>query len=505
MRAACLGMPPRAKLMRGARITRLPPTQCTHTTRWTVQQVIQPAHRVNVHNSCGCNEMHALQGRHLYNYEDDPKLGPLQFDEAYFKSKTRQFRKSLNIRPHQVSYDTIINHYTGPKRKRYIAAAAEIKLRGLTDEFIQYIGLVSMFVKPDKYSEFDVWSKKPRAIQFRNPCYTLALSSLLHTIEQQYYQTVDWTGQRVVAKGLTNIERATNIVEASKLFDKPVYLLLDHSKFDAHVRVEHLRWLHGFYKWCYRGQPSRVKLLDKLLKQQINNKCFTKNGIRYTVRGTRMSGDTDTSLGNTLLNHYMMTIVLTMKHHLLVDGDDSVVVIEERDLPKFNLDKFRSLGMHTECQIVRELYDVEFCRSKLLPLDPPRFAREPRRALSNLNVCLKNYQGKAVLRHVAGLGLCEAAASQGVPILGPIAHKMAACSDRKLYDDDAWYRHYVDGPIKEMEITDEARLAFMLAYGITPAQQVMVEQAYQTPRGLCTNTNYLVYMSLPLAAQDLIF
>lgn len=461
--------------MAGARIVSVPPKHCDHTTRFSISQVIQPSYQVSIHNSCSCNEMQSLVKRHLIDWS--AKAGAVTVNRKLIRGFTKKFKKMLCFKVKTTPYQTIINKFSGPKKRRYIEALKRIR----AGKRIKPWSKIGMFVKPDKYPDGDIKDKSPRAIQYRNPCFTLMLSKFLHDIEEKYYQIEDWTGQRVVAKGLNNIGRATNIVEASKLFRNPAYFLLDHSKFDAHVTVEHLLWIHSIYRWLYRGQGSKIKTLNELLKKQLKNVCYTKNGIKYIVLGTRMSGDSDTALGNTLLNHLMISIVFQhVKHHILVDGDDSVVIVEATDVNKIDLSLFKQLGMHTTCEVVRNLNDVEFCRSKLLVADPPRFAREPIRALSNLNVCLKNYDDKTLLRHIAGLGLCEAAASAGVPILGVIGKKMALAHDRALIDDDMMFRAMqTHGMIvQEAEVTMDVRLQFYQAFGITPEAQMRIEDDY---------------------------
>lgn len=454
-----------------------------------------------IHNSCACNEMQSLVKRHLIDWS--ATMGKVTVNRKLIRGFSKQFKKFLNFQVQTTPYQTIVNKFSGPKKRRYIEALKRIR----EGKRIKAWSKVSMFVKPDKYPCGEIKDKSPRAIQFRNPCYTLMLSKFLHEIEEKYYQITDWTGQRVVAKGLNNIGRAENIVEASKLFRRPAFFLMDHSKFDAHVTVEHLRWIHSIYRWLYRGQGSKLRTLNELLNKQLKNVCFTKNGIKYYVHGTRMSGDSDTALGNTLLNHLMISIVFQhVKHHILVDGDDSVVIIEESDIPKIDLTLFTQLGMHTTTEVVHDLNDVEFCRAKLLVADPPRFAREPMRALSNLNICLKNYDDKTMLRHVAGLGLCEAAASSGVPILGVIGQKMAKAHDRALIDDDMLYRaQYTHGMvIQEAEITMDVRLQYYRAFNITPEAQMRIEENYQTPQGLNTAKNLTFYANLPLDNTEIV-
>ncbi|QKN22688.1 RNA-dependent RNA polymerase [Erysiphe necator associated tombus-like virus 6] len=415
------------------------------------------------------------------------------FDKRYFLKHAAEFVSTMPKHVETMSYKTVIDCYDGAKKRRYKTAREEMR----DGERLRAWSAVQMFVKPDRYDAGNVWDKAPRAIQFRHPCFNLKMAKFLKPFEHAYYSMVDWTGYRVVAKGQNNLQRAENIVECSKMFDNPVYVLMDHKKFDAHVLVEHLRFLHRIYDRCFRD-----KRLTKLLQYQIHNRCFSKGGIRYKVEGTRMSGDYDTGLGNTLLNHYMIFNVLHgLKYHLLLDGDDSVVIMEKRDLGRIHKDSFLRMGMETTIEVVTELHQVEFCRAKLLVLDPPRFARDPIRALSNMTVSFKSYPAAGALQYIAGLGVGEAAASNGVPIIGPIAWKMSQAHSKPILDENIKYMYGAAGD--PLLIDDDARELFYEQYGISPQIQRVMEKSYVTPRGVCYKLQSQVYNSRPLSRADI--
>lgn len=437
-----------------------------------------------MHNSCICNEFRGLAERHLV-------YRGLHCDASLFtQTRARQFAQYLNISAFKMSHRSVVNSYVGAKRRTYERAYEHIK----GPRYIRQWAAISSFVKPDKYPLGVIADKAPRMIQFRTPMYNLLLASYLKPYEHAYYAHVDFTGLQVVAKGLNNLQRAANIVEASLHFNAPIYVLCDHSKFDSHVQVPHLRFLHALYRACYPDSYLRL-----LLSYQINNRGYTKHGIKYRVKGTRMSGDYDTALGNTLLNHYMIhTVFGRVKHHALIDGDDSVIIIEARDLCLVNFDLFRVMGFNTVTQVVNELNDVEFCRSRLLTTEPPRFAREPRRALSNMSVSLKEYTGNdAWRRYLAGMGLGELAVSNGVPILGPIAAKLSSLHTKPIFDSDYGHKGVFD---QLVPITDDVRLQFYHMYGITPEVQIIIESEYLTPDLVCGKLN--VANETSYAAQE---
>lgn len=357
--------------------------------------------------------------------------------------------------------------YTGGKRRVYLRAREMVKLYGFEKRFAN----ISMFVKPDKYYHDDVANKAPRAIQFRSPMYNILVGCYLKPFEHAIYAT-ELLGARIIAKGLNNVDRARNIVQASQLFANPLYLLVDHSKFDSHIRTEMLKELHKLYV-----KQAGDEYLRYLLSFSIVNKGYTKAGIRYSVNGTRMSGDYDTGLGNTIINIAVLKAYLgRVKHHMLVDGDDSVVIIEASDYASLKFNVFDKMGFKTEMQVVDQLVEVEFCQAKLLPVDPPRFARDYKRVFSKMQVSNKMYDCKTVPRYVAGLGLGELAASNGVPMVDPMARKIALLSDRPIFTDDYHSRTYGEAG-EALTITAEVRAAYCQAWGYSIAEQLAIERS----------------------------
>lgn len=425
------------------------------------------SYRVYSHTLCVCNELVSLHNRHLVQ----PQVG---FDVAYFKSFP-----DLPVMPNykKISKLEMAMSYSAAKRRSYLRAYHTLREGNLE---LRKWSTIQMFVKAEKLTAEKAYNSAPRAIQFRHPCFNLLVGSRLKPLEHEYYSNLKSNiGLRCVAKGLNNLERASNIVEAAGYFRNPVFLLLDHAKFDGHVREEHLKWCHRQY-W----RSTKDKFLRYLLHMTINNRGYTRGGIKYRVRGTRMSGDYDTALGNTLINLIIILQWLQgIKSHVLLDGDDSVVIIERAMLARLleMFSHFERCGFSTQLVVVYDLCEVEFCRSKLLPLDPPRFARDPLRLMSNFAVSNKTYTGVGRLNYMAGLGLCEMSASAGVPIAQALAQAWSVLGPKPIFDDYKLSQYGIAA--EAIPITDEARIAFYEAWGVTPTMQVAIESQI-TPMAL---------------------
>lgn len=438
-------------------------------------------YQVRTHASCVHNELRALGYRHLISRD-------VGFDAAFFKENMLDIE---TVSADKIGKLAVVNSYRGAKKNMYYRALLNVR------ESLDFNNWkrVRMFVKPDKYEADEVSRKEPRAIQYRSPEFNLLVAAHLRPLEHAYYEQLkSEVGLRVIAKGLNNHERASNIVQASELFENPVYLLLDHSKFDSHVRQEHLKWV---YRQYYKS--TRNRFLRYLTSMMLVNRGYTKHGIKYKILGTRMSGDYDTALGNTLINlGILRAYTKGIRAHILLDGDDSVIVMEKRDLCRLDDSVFGKMGMTTEKNVVYELQHVEFCRSLLLPLEKPVFARDYRRALSHMQVSEKWYDGKYRLRYLSGMARGELAASAGVPVIQAYAEALAGLSSQFVVDEQ---RLAAYGVGESLEVTDEARIAYYEAYGISPTEQLQMESALRlTPTEVATQD----YYSLPTSKQQVI-
>lgn len=425
-------------------------------------------HVVRVHRSCVCNELVSLCNRHLVD-----RRQPL-YDVKYIQQGIRKEMKRLDLQMGLVDRSTmwsIVKSYSGAKRRSYAKAYAEVKIMGFDKRYAN----VQMFVKPDKYDGKKIYSKAPRAIQYRDPKFNLFLASFLKPVEHKLYQTEDAMGLRWCAKGLNNTERANLIIESADRFENPIFLLLDHSKFDSSITIDHLKMCAKAYQRWLGGN----KFLRYLLSLQWRNKGRTKGGIFYRVVGTKMSGDYNTALDNSLINYLCLTHFLKkLKHKVVVDGDDSVVIIEKEKLHHLDFDHFKKWGFDTVCEVVNTIDEVEFCRAKILDLGGHGvMAREPIRALSNMCVGLKQYRGYARFKYLAGNALGEMHRSSRCPILYPVASAIyAKWGDRGvILDTEAAYKLEMyrcdHGPPTLTE-----RYAYERSYGIPVERQLEIEE-----------------------------
>lgn len=368
-----------------------------------------------------------------------------------------------------VSYQTVIDGYTGGKKKAYVRALIQLNTTGYLPKY----ATVKMFVKPDRAPIEELGQKAPRAIQYRTMQYNLEASRYIKAYEHEFYQLTFGSASktRCVAKGLNQYQRAQLLMTKAEAFDRPLYLLLDHSKFDSTINEEHLRTTHKKYQRAFRSRK-----LQMLLNSQLKNTCYSKHGIKYRASGTRMSGDPDTGCGNTLINMDCMLGFLASnnisKYDIIMDGDDSIVIIEQGT--EYETTYFERVGFTTKLEVTTNIHEAEFCQARLVMATTPVMVRNPARVLSHHLVCRRNYPPSRYAAWLAANGECEMSVNAGVPVIQAWASQLASLTDKREYDDDMRWK-MVEGK-RPTQVTTQARITMYEAWGINPNLQLLMEQ-----------------------------
>jgi hypothetical protein len=354
---------------------------------------------------------------------------------------------------------------------------------------------IKMFVKFEKLCP-DKVDPDPRAIQFRHPKYCVAVGRYLKPIEHALYRMrgdgKDLPATRLIGKGLSQRERAVLLKSKLELFENPVIMSLDASRFDQHVSRELLRIEHWMYLQCI---PSDE--FARLLSWQLDNMGVSSRGIRYRTKGKRMSGDMNTALGNCLLMVLMVsTFMRGRKYDILDDGDDCLLVVEHYDAQwvKENVHAaFLEYGMEIKIEnVAHSLEEVEWCQCKPIEYAPGehKFVRNPRKVFAALGGAkYLEPSRKARARLVNTIGLCELVLNLGVPVLQEYALALMrnAGTDAVLQFDEVdsmYYRVHRELRALNMKqlrkrdpqpVTDEARLSYMRAFGVSVQDQLAQE------------------------------
>lgn len=414
---------------------------------------------------------------------------PPQPAAGLVKERLAPFLQQLRRRTHPTtpySTEQFVDCYTGRRRVVYQGAADTYTAFGVQRRH----AYLSTFVKAEKINFSSKPDPAPRVIQPRHPVYNVAVGRYLKRIEHPLYRMVnDIFGEVTIMKGHNAASSGSVMAEKWESFRSPVAVGLDASRFDQHVSSDALRWEHQVYLGFFRGADREE--LARLLDWQIKNKGFGRASdgeARYTVEGSRMSGDMNTGLGNCLLMCAMIYCYMRAKnipYSLANNGDDCVLFMEKdhlsliQDLPDWFLEIGFTMKMESP---VYDLEAVEFCQTH--PVWTPQgwvMVRKHRTAMAKDCVSVVDLQHPRVLRRwmgaVGGAGL---SLTGGIPVqqefyqmflrhgLDPLEHPFLESGFFRLAQ--GMTRYY--GPIDA-----KTRYSYWLAFGVLPDEQIVIENA----------------------------
>ncbi len=391
-----------------------------------------------------------------------------------------------------ISHQAFVDHYSGRKKVVYQTALDDLRAgRGSLEEDSS----VKAFIKFEKTDRTTKSDPVPRVISPRDPKYNLRVGRYLLPLEKRIFESIRrmfGSDVPVVIKGLNAAQSADALKAKWDNYTDPVAVGLDASRFDQHVSLDALIWEHSIYKRCFYGKHR--KRLSRLLKHQLINNCRADapdGVIEYRVRGTRMSGDMNTSLGNCVL---MCSMIYAYLRHVGVNadlannGDDCVVFMERRDLPQFSAgldDWFVKMGFTMAVEDAVDSFDeVEFCQTKPV-FDGHSWVmcRNPHTAIPKDSVMLKCWDSPKLFRGwLDAVGTGGLALTGGLPVFQSFYSSYVRSGKFRPIPKELlpWsFRSLASGMNRKPSIVSaEARASFYFAFGVTPDEQMELERYY---------------------------
>jgi hypothetical protein len=204
-----------------------------------------------------------------------------------------------------------------------------------------------------------------------------------------------------------------------------------------------------------------------------------------------MSGEFTTSEGNSLINYCMLSVWLdemgVTDYRIHVNGDDSVVIMEFKDLNKvkYTLDFFKNFNMETTLDIIAyDFRQISYCQAspvRVLINDTYewRMVKNPIRTMSRMSYCDYKYL-IPINRYRAGIALCELACSAGVPVLQEWCMynlRVARLASPLGSVDKVPANLFTKGDIKISKIGSLTREDFYVAFGMDIHMQQLWESS----------------------------
>lgn len=401
-----------------------------------------------------------------------------------FGNGLRQFLPSTA----PLNYQQFVDTYKGRKKELYQAALDDFRSAASNLKEDASVGVFIKYEKVDRTTKSD---PVPRVISPRGLKFNLRLGRYIKHLEHRIFNSIGKLfGHATIIKGYTYDKTASILREKWDMLNDPVAIGLDASRFDQHVSKQALKFEHSVYLDCYTGKHRRK--LKNLLKCQLLNRCigYAPDGkVDYQVKGTRMSGDMNTSLGNCILMCgmvYSYCKFIGVKPILANNGDDCVVFLERTDVSKFSLGLsrwFYGVGFNMVVEKPVDIFEqIEFCQTKPV-FDGIKYTmcRNPRTAIAKDSVMLNCWQGE---RHFRGwldaVGMGGISIAGGLPIFQSFYKLFVRSGKKRKVSADLLHNSwtYSGGNREEHSINDQTRLSFWLAYGITPCEQLALESYY---------------------------
>lgn len=456
------------------------PTRCVRTIDGVGAGAIY-----GVHNDTLVNLKRAVLERVLY-ISKNGRLQPVEQPRSpnIFSSlksiRNRVLRHVPSTTP--VSLGHYPELYKGRKRKVYERAVQSLLVQPCTAKDAE----IRAFVKAEKVAFSAKGDPAPRLIQPRTPRYTASLGRFLKPFEHVLIKGFEKAfGYPVIMKGRNATETASAIRSCWDSYTHPVAIGLDASRFDQHCSVQALKFEHSWYLCKFGNNRELRRLLNMQLKCVGTGFC-RDGGIKYTKDGSRMSGDINTSMGNCII---MCSVILgffenhKLRAHLVNNGDDCVVICEQRDLHRLHSIGEWCLDFGFDIKIEKPVTTFEkivFCQTQpVLTGSGWRMTRDPWTATSKDLVSLLGWADMGQFntwRHA--IGTCGLELTSGVPYWESFYRALWAPGESNgatefVYDSGLGY---MARNVVACDITPESRVSFYYAFDIPPDVQIALER-----------------------------
>lgn len=457
---------------------------------------------VVTHTKCLGNEVACLRDRVLMACPIPEALAVSQFAVVM-----------RTIAQHIVRKVGYLTRYSRGRVLRHMAARHGLGLYGPACASLQSQPLTSldarvkMFVKVEKHLWDGVSPPPcPRAIQYRGPRFNLEVGRYLLPIEGAIYAYLreDNELQLYTSKGVTPRGRAELIVRLWDRYASPAALCIDASRFDAHVRSEHLSAEHRIYQAFFPGDHY----LQWLCHAQRRNAGEGQFGTRYQLIAGRMSGDVNTALGNTLIQlGVLATCVGAAQVSILAEGDDALVFGNRQEILRLATSVPAAalrLGFSLKVALAESLDSVEYCSGSPVELRPGQWdmlRAFPKPLITDCWSPRLVHGEEALARKARATAVCYALAYDGHPLYAAWARYALSWTRpvsfaRRSWDPDLWpvktgvvaerLAQHGAGPMSSREIalaSDVAVASAAIAWDLDASWIRSAEDALQRAQG----------------------
>lgn len=347
------------------------------------------------------------------------------------------------------------------------------KAASLTNHFpsARKCSKVEQHIKREAYPEY----KQARTINSRCDEFKAWSGPIFKSIEKQVYAVNNTNGQPFFVKHMTNPERVSRILAMSQPGRK--YYATDYTSFESHFTPQIMESIEMvLYEHALRKYPGYYKRIHDVLcgPNHISNRM----GMKMTIRGRRMSGDMNTSLGNgfsnLMLALYLAKVNKSTYFDGVFEGDDALFTTNSRVIAS----DYADLGFTIKIEPHNDVQSAKFCGLLITPSN--HTIRDPTTVMSTLmwNMTHPCCTHKTAMRLLRAKVMSLAVDAGSAPILWAVCSHLLTFTQSYTpnFTDPMTAKKVADHDnIRTTTPTNDDRLFFDRVFHISPQLQVQHE------------------------------
>ncbi|APG76436.1 hypothetical protein 2 [Sanxia tombus-like virus 9] len=381
-------------------------------------------------------------------------------------------------RVHPLPWEEWLQRFPSNRSLQLNDARSNVQLRGLLKSDCK----VDCFLKVETSTN----ATDPRNISPRSAEFLSVLGPYVAGLENKIRTLHDHDQIPYLVKGLTPSARAQIVRRKERAW----VVEIDYSRYDMTISEDVIRELEiKNFKALFVSDEDPA--LDAVLDALISMNGYNSLGVKYTVDGTRASGDAHTSIGNGLLGRFLLWVCLRGLPDTVWDsvheGDDGLLFVDDgwQHLVMHCLQVLPCFGFQAKLRLCR-LDDALFCGR--LNVNTSNGAIE----IADIPRTLGKFHTSCKTGDARTLALAKAFSyyhtDRDTPIIGPlcwalIQHLRPLVSPRaftRRINTEKWFeREKIEAGMKVQRpprITPEARAAVDRVFDVGYGSQLVLEK-----------------------------
>lgn len=412
-----------------------------------------------------------------------PTIDPseLRAFEAYVKKWVRSYLSPLSL-SQMMSFEEWLESTSYPLERKADLRRCFEELHGAFPSRAQ-ASKVDCFMKTESYPVGETF-KAGRWIMSRKDCCKVILGPIFKSIERVVYSRPEFI------KHVPVCERHKVVAGLRGAGRK--YIVTDYTAFESSFHSDLMNVCEiEMYRYMLKNWPKHSSFVSRTLTSV--NALSTKIGVKTRIRGRRMSGEMCTSLGNGFTNLMLMGYICERNGSGwsgLVEGDDGIFAIDGA-LP--TKEQFAALGFDIKLAEIRDPTLGGFCgvvaASSGLIRDPVRFFQTFGWTSNSLSggptVMMELLRAKALS------ALYETPSCPLIAAVARRAYELTNGVNPRWVEDGYHIRPLNDACPEKADIDSDTRALFHELYGVSPGDQIMLEDEIRNSEDLTFLSDFL--------------